>query len=57
MGLSFILYLSGHFVLIGIAGIVLPALPGIPLVFIGLLGRGPTALPMSAGLPWSRWAC
>ena len=27
----------GHFVLIGIAGIVLPALPGIPLVFIGLL--------------------
>ena len=28
---------SGHFVLIGIAGIILPALPGIPLVFIGLL--------------------
>jgi uncharacterized protein YqgC (DUF456 family) len=38
MGLSFILYLLAViFVLIGIAGIILPALPGIPLVFIGLL--------------------
>jgi Uncharacterized protein conserved in bacteria len=38
MGLSFILYLLAViFVLVGIAGIILPALPGIPLVFIGLL--------------------
>lgn len=38
MDLSFILYLLAViFVLIGIAGIVLPALPGIPLVFIGLV--------------------
>lgn len=38
MELSFILYLLAViFVLIGIAGIVLPALPGIPLVFIGLV--------------------
>lgn len=38
MDLSFILYLLAViFVLIGVAGIVLPALPGIPLVFIGLV--------------------
>ena len=38
MGLSFILYLLAViFVLVGVAGIILPALPGIPLVFIGLL--------------------
>lgn len=38
MDLSFILYLLAViFVLIGIAGIFLPALPGIPLVFVGLL--------------------
>ena len=38
MGLSFILYLLAViFVLVGIAGIILPALPGIPLVFVGLL--------------------
>ena len=35
---SFILYLlAGLLVLVGIAGIVLPALPGVPLVFAGLL--------------------
>lgn len=38
MDLSFILYLvSALLVVAGIAGIVLPALPGIPLVFLGLL--------------------
>ncbi len=35
---SFIFYLvAALLVLVGIAGIVLPALPGIPLVFVGLL--------------------
>jgi uncharacterized protein YqgC (DUF456 family) len=35
---SFIFYLVGALlVLIGIAGIILPALPGVPLVFAGLL--------------------
>lgn len=35
---SFILYLlAAVLVLVGIAGVVLPALPGIPLVFAGLL--------------------
>ena len=35
---SFILYLlAGVLVVVGIAGIVLPALPGVPLVFAGLL--------------------
>lgn len=35
---SFILYLlAALLVLVGIAGIILPALPGIPLVFAGLL--------------------
>ena len=35
---SFILYLlAGVLVVVGIAGIVLPALPGVPLVFVGLL--------------------
>lgn len=35
---SFILYLlAALLVLVGIAGIILPALPGIPLVFVGLL--------------------
>ncbi|GAB3045126.1 DUF456 domain-containing protein [Stenotrophomonas tumulicola] len=38
MDLSFILYLlAAVSVLLGIAGVVLPALPGIPLVFAGLL--------------------
>ena len=38
MDLSFILYLlAAVCVLVGIAGVVLPALPGIPLVFAGLL--------------------
>lgn len=38
MDLSFILYLIAALcVALGIAGIVLPALPGIPLVFLGLL--------------------
>ncbi|WP_313141557.1 DUF456 domain-containing protein [Stenotrophomonas sp.] len=38
MDLSFILYLLAViFVLVGIAGIILPALPGVPLVFVGLL--------------------
>ncbi len=58
MGLSFILYLLAViFVLAGIAGIILPALPGIPLVFIGLLlAPGRTASSTSAGRPWLRWA-
>lgn len=38
MDLSFILYLIAALcIALGIAGIVLPALPGIPLVFLGLL--------------------
>ena len=38
MDYSFILYLlAGVLVVVGIAGIVLPALPGVPLVFAGLL--------------------
>ena len=38
MDLSFILYLLAViFVLVGIAGVILPALPGVPLVFVGLL--------------------
>lgn len=38
MDYSFILYLlAGVLVVVGIAGIVLPALPGVPLVFVGLL--------------------
>lgn len=38
MDLSFILYLlAAVCVLLGIAGVVLPALPGLPLVFLGLL--------------------
>ncbi|MDR6094151.1 DUF456 domain-containing protein [Stenotrophomonas sp. SORGH_AS_0321] len=38
MDLSFILYLVAALcIALGIAGIVLPALPGIPLVFLGLL--------------------
>ncbi|WP_411851453.1 DUF456 domain-containing protein [Stenotrophomonas sp. LGBM10] len=38
MDLSFILYLLATLlVLVGIAGVILPALPGIPLVFAGLL--------------------
>lgn len=38
MELSFILYLLGAvLVLVGVAGIVLPALPGVPLIFGGLL--------------------
>ena len=38
MEYSFIFYVvAGLLVLIGIAGIVLPALPGIPLIFAGLL--------------------
>ncbi|WP_433851450.1 DUF456 domain-containing protein [Stenotrophomonas nitritireducens] len=38
MDYSFILYLlAALLVIVGIAGVVLPALPGIPLVFAGLL--------------------
>ncbi|MEN5206503.1 DUF456 domain-containing protein [Stenotrophomonas terrae] len=38
MDYSFIFYLVGALlVLVGIAGIILPALPGVPLVFVGLL--------------------
>lgn len=38
MDLSFILYvIAALCIVLGIAGIVLPALPGIPLVFLGLL--------------------
>lgn len=38
MDYSFILYVLGAIlVLVGIAGIILPALPGVPLVFAGLL--------------------
>ncbi len=38
MDYSFILYLlAGVLVVVSIAGIVLPALPGVPLVFVGLL--------------------
>ncbi|MGX9719959.1 DUF456 domain-containing protein [Stenotrophomonas acidaminiphila] len=38
MDYSFILYLlAAVLVLVGIAGVILPALPGIPLVFAGLL--------------------
>ncbi|MGE8280403.1 MAG: DUF456 domain-containing protein [Stenotrophomonas sp.] len=38
MDYSFILYVLGALlVLVGIAGIILPALPGVPLVFVGLL--------------------
>ncbi len=38
MDYSFILYLlAALLVIVGIAGVILPALPGIPLVFVGLL--------------------
>ncbi|MGH8052327.1 MAG: DUF456 domain-containing protein [Stenotrophomonas sp.] len=38
MDYSFIFYLiAALLVLVGIAGIILPALPGVPLVFLGLL--------------------
>ena len=38
MDTSFIFYLvAGLLVIVGIAGVVLPALPGVPLVFAGLL--------------------
>lgn len=38
MDYSFIFYLiAGLLVIVGLAGIILPALPGVPLVFIGLL--------------------
>jgi uncharacterized protein YqgC (DUF456 family) len=38
MDYSFIFYLiAGLLVVVGLAGIILPALPGVPLVFIGLL--------------------
>lgn len=38
MDLAFIFHLTAALlVLVGIAGVVLPALPGVPLVFIGLL--------------------
>ena len=38
MDLPFILYLvAGLLVVAGVAGVVLPALPGVPLVFLGLL--------------------
>lgn len=38
MDYSFIFYLVGALlVVVGIAGIILPALPGVPLVFVGLL--------------------
>lgn len=38
MDYSFIFYLvAALLVLVGVAGIILPALPGVPLVFVGLL--------------------
>ena len=38
MDYSFILYLlAALLVIVGIAGVILPALPGLPLVFIGML--------------------
>lgn len=38
MDYSFIFYLiAGLLVIVGLAGIILPALPGVPLVFVGLL--------------------
>lgn len=38
MDASFILYLlSAVFVIVGVAGVIVPALPGVPLIFAGLL--------------------
>ena len=42
MDYSFIFYLVGALlVLVGIAGIILPALPGVPLVFVGYGVKAP----------------
>lgn len=59
MDIQFLYYaLAIVLILVGIAGVLLPALPGLPLVFAGMLLAAWRAISSrSAGSRWSCWAC